>query len=144
MKLEEIQAEWDIDSNIDKTNLGNEAIAIPRLQSKYYKIYVREILQLKAMEESLNILKLDKWEFLTMGPTEETHAKGWRLPPQGNVLKQEVAQYLEADKDLISEKLKIAKQREKVAFLKHIIDSLNGRTWNIRAAIDFLKFQSGG
>ena len=144
MKLEEIQAEWEKDAFIDKTQLGNEAIRIPQLQSKYYKIYIREALQLKAMEEQLNILFLEKREFFTMGPTEETHAKGWKLPPQGMVIKQEVQFYLDADKDLISEKLKIAKQREKVNFVKHIIDSLNGRSWNIRAAIDFLKFQSGG
>lgn len=144
MKLEDIQAEWDIDSQIDRTQLGNESIKIPSLQAKYYKWYVREALQLKAMEEQFNILKLEKWEFLTMGPTKESHEKGWRQPPQGDILKSEVTQYLDADKDMISEKLKIAKQKEKVNFLKHIIDSLNGRSWNIRAAIDFEKFRAGG
>lgn len=144
MKLEDIQTEWESDSVIDKTQLGNEAIAIPRLQSKYYKIYIREVLQLKAMEEQLNILFLEKREFLTQGHTPETHEKGWKLPPHGEIMKGEVQFYLDADRDLIAEKLRIAKQKEKVLFVKHIIDSLNGRSWNIRAAIDFLKFQSGG
>lgn len=144
MKLEEIQSEWDTDSQIDRTQLGNEAIKIPSLQAKYYKIYVREVLQLKAMEESLSILKLEKWEFFTQGPTRETHAKGWEPIPKGQILKADVERYMDADKDLIAEKLKIAKQKEKVNFLKHIIDSLNGRSWNIRAAIDFEKFRAGG
>src|SRR6476646_7088933 len=102
MKLEDIQAEWDIDSEIDRTQLGNEAIKVPKLQGKYYKIYVREALQQKAMEEQFNILKLEKWEFYTQGPTPETHERGWKLPPQGEILKQEVGMYLDADKDLIA------------------------------------------
>jgi hypothetical protein len=143
MRLEEIQAEWDVDCEIDKTQLGNEAIAISRLQSKYLKIMTREILQLKAMEENLKILRLDKWEFLTQGPTPET-PPDWRLPPKGGVLKTEVSMYLDADRDIIAENLKIVKQREKANFVKSIIDSLNGRSWNIRAAIDWEKFRAGG
>lgn len=144
MKLEDIQAEWDIDSQIDRTQLGNEAIKIPSLQSKYYKWYIREALQLKALEEQFNILKLEKWEFYWQGPTQEQINKGWKLPPKGEILKSEVNQYLDADQDLIAEKLRIAKQREKVKFLEHIIDGLKQRSWNLRSAIDFEKFRAGG
>lgn len=144
MTLEEVQSLWDVDSKIDRTDLGNEAIKIPSLQAKYYKIYVREVLQLRGMEEFFSQFKLDKWEFLTQGPTEETHSKGWKLPPHGMVLKADIERYMDADGDLISQKLKLARQKEKVNFLKHIIDGLNGRSWNIRAAIDFEKFRAGG
>lgn len=144
MKLEEIEELWDVDSLIDKTQLGNEAIKISSLQGKYYKIYVREALQLKGMEEALALLRFEKWEFLIQGPTQETQEKGWRLPPGGQILKTDVERYLQSDKDIIKENLKVAKQKEKVLFVKHIIDTLNGRSWNIRAAIDFERFRNGG
>jgi hypothetical protein len=144
MKLEDIEAEWAIDSIIDRTQLGNEAVKITSLQAKYYKWYVREVLQLKAMEENLNIFKLELWEHLTQGPTEESFKRGWKVLPKGNVLKADVDRYMDGDASFISEKLKVAKQKEKANFLKHIIDSLNGRSWNIRAAIDFEKFRAGG
>ncbi len=143
MKLEEIEAEWEIDAKIDKTQLSNEALKISSLQGKYYKWYVREILQLKGLDEAINILKLEKWEFYTQGPTKETEARGWKFPG-AVILKAEVDRYMQADPDIIKANLNAAKQKEKVNFLKHIIDSLNGRSWNIRAAIDFEKFRAGG
>ena len=51
--------------------------------------------------------------------------------------------YLEGDSDIIqlSEKLDYIKQ--KVDFLESIIKSLNTRGYNLRSAIDFLRFTMG-
>ena len=80
MTLAELPAEWDKDCQIDRTELGQEAIKIPQLHSKYYKIYSISRLQLRKLEADFKTLKLEKYEFYTMGPTEETQAKGWALP----------------------------------------------------------------
>jgi len=114
MKLEDIFAEWEQDSRIDRSELGNEALNIPKLHHKYFKIFTNERLVLRKYEAELKQLKLAKNEFFTMGPTEETHAKGWKLPPQGKILRSDVNHYVEADQEVIDMTLRIGIQQEKI------------------------------
>lgn len=143
MKLEEIHDLWESDSKIDKTVLAGESLKIPQLHHKYYKIYSNERLVLKKLNSEYKQLKLAKFEFLTQGPNEETDEKGWELPAMGRVLKADVQNYIEADKDIINLSLKIGLQEEKVEFLESIIRSLNSRGYNIHTALEFIKFTSG-
>jgi hypothetical protein len=143
MTIEELQAEWDKDTQIDRTELGQEAIKIPQLHSKYYKIYSTSRLQLRKWESEFKVLKLEKYEFYTMGPTEDTEEKGWKLPPRGAILKAEVNNYIDADPDIIKASLKIGLQQEKIQFLEDIIKSLVNRGFQIQAAISWEKFKVG-
>lgn len=143
MTIEELQAEWDKDTQIDRTELGQEAIKIPQLHSKYYKIYSTSRLQLRKWESEFKVLKLEKYEFYTMGPTEDTEEKGWKLPPRGAILKAEVNNYIDADPDIIKASLKIGLQQEKIQFLEDIIKSLVNRGFQIKSAIDWEKFKVG-
>ncbi len=144
MKLEDIQTLWDEDTQIDRINLSNEVLKIASLHAKYYRIYVQESLQLKKLESDYKILKLEKYEFYTQGPSEETHKKGWKLPPCGKILKTEVQNYIEADKDLIALLLKISIQKEKADFVKAILSSLSERGYALNSAIKFEIFKAGG
>lgn len=143
MKIEQIIELWNEDTDIDKTELSDEALKIPKLHSKYYQILVHERLLLRKYEADFKILKLEKFEFYSQGPNEETKKKGWRLPPKGLILKAEVPTYLEADQDLIDLSLRIGMQNEKVAFLDSIIKSIMNRGYIVRSAIDFIKFTNG-
>ena len=91
----------------------------------------------------MKILKLDKYEFLTQGPNEETRDKGWRLPPKGMVLKSDIPMYMEADKDVVELGLKIGLQQEKIDFLESIIKTIINRNFVIRNGIDWQKFTMG-
>jgi hypothetical protein len=142
MKIEEILESWKEDSNIDRTELGDEALRIPKLHHKYYQMYIHERLNLRSLEAEMKQLKLDKYEFYTQGPNELT-PKEWKLPPKGMILKADIPMYLEADQELIRLSLKIGLQQEKLELLESIIKSLGNRGYNIKAAIDFLKFTSG-
>lgn len=143
MKIEAIHDLWQEDSQIDRTELGEEECKIPQLHHKYFKIFSNERLLLRKLTADLKQLKLAKWEFYTMGPTEDSVSKGWELPPQGKILRADAGQYVEADRDIIDLSLKIGLQEEKIELLESIIKSLNNRGYNIRAAIDYLKFTSG-
>jgi hypothetical protein len=143
MTLEELHTEWEIDSQIDRTELGIEALKIAQLHSKYYKVYSTSRLQLRKLEADFKILKLEKYEFYTMGPTEETHEKGWKLPARGAILKAEVNNYIDADPDIIKASLKIGLFQEKIQFLEDIIKSLVNRGFNIKAAVEWEKFKVG-
>jgi len=143
MKLEDIQTFWEKDSQVDRTELGEEALKIPQLHSKYFKIYSQERLTLRKLEADMKQLKLSKYEFYTQGPTKETQDLGWQLPPIGKILKSDVNSYIEGDKDIINLSLKIGMQQEKVDFVDSIIRSLNNRGYNIKAAIDWERFKVG-
>ena len=143
MKLEEITSLWEQDSKIDKTELAEESLKIPQLHHKYYKIYSNEKLILRKLNTEYKQLRLEKYEFYTQGPNEETDEKGWKLPASGRILKADVLQYIEADTDLINLSLKIGIQEEKIEFLESIIKTLNNRGYNIHTALEFIKFMNG-
>lgn len=143
MKFEDIFEEWKKDSDIDRTDLGNESLKIPKLHHKYYTILVAERSALKKLEHQMKQLKLDKYEFYSQGHTEETRKLGWQLPPRGIILKADIPMYMEADRDIIELSLKIGIQQEKVEFLESIIDGLKTRNFLIKNCIDFMKFSMG-
>lgn len=144
MKLESILLEWDKDSIIDKTNLSEESLKIPHLHSKYLRIFSNESLMLHKMKQDIKKLRLEKYEFYTQGPTKETQEKGWQLPAQGRILKNEVQQYIDVDDDITSTTLKMSIQSEKVKALEMIINQINNRSFIIKDAIAWQQFINGG
>jgi hypothetical protein len=143
MTLDEILDEWRKDSDIDRTELGEESLRTPQLHAKYYRLFSTERLKLRKMEADLKQLKLDKYEFYTQGPNEDTPTT-WKLPPRGMVIKSDVQMYMESDRDIIDRLLKIDYQREKVEALESFVRTLTTRGYAIKNAIDFLRFTSGG
>lgn len=143
MKIDDIFGLWKVDSVIDRLELGNEAIKIPQLHHKYFKIYTNERLVLRKYEASMKSLKLSKYEFYTQGPTKETMELGWELPASGKILRADANNYIEADPDIINLSLKIGIQHEKVELLDSIIKSLSQRGYNLSAAINWEKFKMG-
>jgi hypothetical protein len=143
MTIDEILENWQKDSQIDKTELGEEALNIPKLHHKYYQIFVKEKMILRKKESDMRQLKLDKYEFLTQGPNEETKNKGWKLPPKGMILKGDIPMYLDADQDVVDLSLKIGYQQEKLELLDSIIKSIMNRNFIIRNAIEWQKFTMG-
>ena len=142
MKLEEIETVWEQDAKIDRTDLDNESLKIPMLHSKYYKIYLREKVQLKAEDQDYKIFFKLKHEYYTGKLSkEDLDEYGWQ--PFQFVLKNDLQVYIDADKDVAERLLKLQVQREKVDLLESIIKTLNGRGFLIKNAIDFIRFTSG-
>jgi hypothetical protein len=142
MKLEKIFEEWKVDSEMDRTELGEESLKIPKLHHKYFQVYSSEKLLLKKYEMDMKRLKLDKHEFYTQGPNEHTPPE-WKLPAKGLILKADIPMYMEADEDIISLNLKIGLQMEKIELLESIIKNLTNRGYLIKNAIDWSRFTSG-
>lgn len=144
MTLDELLENWKADAEIDRTGLGNEAIKIPQLHSKYFKFYSTERLALRKLEEDAKVLKKQKYEWFNGSMDyEDLNDLGWSPNPL-KLLRADIPQYIDADKDIVSLNLKIAYQKEKVDFLDSAIRSLNTRGYNLRAAIDWEKFKMGG
>ena len=143
MKIEDILEQWKEDSQIDRTELGDAALIIPKLHHKYYQIYIAEKILLRSQEADMKKIKLEKYEFFTQGHTDQSRNLGWELPARGMILKADIPMYMDADKELIKLSLKIGIQQEKIELLESIIKSLTNRGYQIKSAIDWAKFTMG-
>lgn len=143
MHIDQITALWEADCKIDVTEVGQAAVDIAKLHNKYLKILSNERLALKKCEADMKQLKLEKYEFYTQGPNEETQAKGWKLPAKGLILKADIPMYIDADQDIINLSLKIGLQQEKVEVLDSILRTIMNRSYHINAFIEWEKFKNG-
>lgn len=143
MKLESIFELWEQDSKVKREILDEESLNISSLHYKYHKIFTNERLVLRDLEVKLKVLRLEKFEFYTQGPTKETVEKGWILPPVGKILKADANNYVDTDPDVISISLRIGVQLEKISLLESIIKTVTNRGFQIKTAVDWIKFTSG-
>ena len=143
MKLEEIQELWNRDRDIDITDLGVESVRIPQIHDKYLKIYIDERIRLKGLQFDLNKLVKLKTDYYAGNLTEEELEKlGWEQFLT-RLIKTEITKYLEADEDIIKMKKNILLMEEKIHYLDSIIKMVSNRGFQIKSAIDWIKYKDG-
>jgi hypothetical protein len=144
MTLDEIQDMWERDSQLDRTELGEESLRIPQLHSKYYKLFSTERLSLRKQESDYKAMYKEKMEYYNGTLDEETlRARKWDPNPL-KILRSDLGVYMDADEDLRYASLKVEFQKEKVEFIEAIIKSLPTRGFQIKNAIDWERFRMGG
>ena len=143
MKLEDIQELWRKDSEIDYTELGTESIRIPLIHDKYLKIFIDERIRLKGVEFELSKIVRIKTEYYSGKMSqEELERHGWEQY-LGRLLKNEIANYIESDDDVIKLKQQLVILQEKITYLDSVIKMINNRGFQIKNALDWLKFSHG-
>jgi len=143
MTLDELFDLWTKDCEIDRTELGQEALKISKLHSKYFKLYSTERLTLRKLEQDLKVLKRQSYEYFNGTlDHDEMLDLGWDPNPL-KILRADVPSYVDSSKDIIDLTLKIAYQQEKVDFVENCVRSINARGYNLKAAIDWEKFKVG-
>ena len=143
MKLEEIQELWNRDREIDISELATESIRIPQIHDKYLKIYVDEKIKLRKLK--LNLAKISKMKldyYSGRMSQEELDRLEWQ-PFLVKVLKGEVNSYVESDDDIIKLKETIALMEEKINYIDSVIRMINNRGFQIKSAIDWIKYKDG-
>ena len=143
MKLEEIQELWNRDREIDISELATESIRIPQIHDKYLKIYVDEKIELRKLQ--LNLAKISKMKsdyYSGRMSQEELDRLEWQ-PFLVKVLKGEVNSYVESDDDIIKLKETIALMEEKINYIDSVIRMINNRGFQIKSAIDWIKYKDG-
>lgn len=143
MKIDAIELLWQEDSVIDRKDLGAEALKIPMLHSKWYKIYMEEKLllsQIKAKIEEFEIV-LESYFLKTMTVEE---LKLYNLTySDKKILRQDVSKNIATYPEMIELKLKCAVQIEKCEFIKDILKMIHGRSFILKDAIEWCKFTAG-
>ncbi len=139
--LEMIQKMWEEDSNIDLDNLHTESINIPKLHAKYYEIYNNIVLLKKKAEQQRKNTRHERYEYFTGKADPEVYTKN---PfPKKIRDKDTLQKYLDADESLSSVSLKIDYYDTILNYLESILRVIHNRTYQIKNAVEFMKFQAG-
>tara|TARA_B100001094_G_scaffold211476_1_gene205436 strand:- start:847 stop:1278 length:432 start_codon:yes stop_codon:yes gene_type:complete len=141
MDLDKIQEMWQKDSIIDPDNLHNESLKIPQLHSKYYTIYNTLTLLREKARDSYRKVKLERYNYYTGKAPAEVYE---REPFDYKVREKDAIQrHLDADEKLTTIDLKIRYYDVQLKFLEEIIKTVANRTFQIKNAIEWQKFQAG-
>jgi len=141
MNLDQIQEMWEKDSQIDPDNLHDESLKVPQLHSKYYTLYNTITLLREKARGTYNRIKLERYNYYTGKATAEVYAE--EPFPYKVIYKEALQRYMYADEKLNTIDLKIRYYDVMLKFLEEIIKTVSNRTFQIKNAIDWHKFQSG-
>jgi hypothetical protein len=144
LTLDEIFEMWDDDCKVDPTDLGNAALDISKLHNRYLRLLSMENRELRKLESRYRQLYNLKMEYYqgNLNGTEDLVKLGWE-PWKKVTLKADCQRVVEADRDVIRLTEAIGEQREKTQVLTSILKEVMSRSWNVRAAIDVMKFNAG-
>ena len=141
MNLEQIQEMWEKDSKIDPDNLHDESLKIPQLHSKYYTLYNTITLLRERAREQYSKVKLERYNYYTGKATAEVYAE--EPFPYKVREKDAIQRHLDADDKMNKVDMKIKYYDIMLKFLEEIIRNISGRTYQIKNAIEWNKFQAG-
>lgn len=139
--LEVIQKMWEEDAKIDMDNLHTESLNIPILHAKYFDLYNTIILLKKKAEQQKKNVRHERYEYFTGKADPEVYIDN---PfPQKIRDKDTLQKYLDADEKLSQVCLKIDYYETILNYLESILKVIQNRTYQIKNAIEFIKFQAG-
>ena len=139
--LESIQEMWKKDSHINMDNLHDGSIKVSSLHAKYFEIYNTVILLKKKAEQTRKNVRHERYEYFTGKADPEVYVES---PFPKKVRDKDTLQkYLDADDKLSQISLKVEYYDVTLNYLESILKVIQNRTYQIKNAIDFLKFQAG-
>ena len=141
MNLEQIQEMWEKDSHIDPDNLHDESLKIPQLHSKYYTLYNTITLLRERAREQYSKVRLERYNYYTGKASAEVYAE--EPFPYKVREKDAIQRHLEADDKMNKVDMKIKYYDIMLKFLEEVIRAVSNRTYQIKNAIEWNKFQAG-
>ena len=141
LDLDMIQKMWEKDSNIDLDNLHTESINIPKLHAKYFEIYNNIVLLKKKAEQQRKNTRHERYEYFSGKADPQVYVTN---PfPKKIRDKDTMQKYLDSDESLSSVSLKIDYYDTILNYLESILRVIQNRTYQIKNAVEFMKFQAG-
>jgi len=141
LDLETIQKMWEQDSKIDVDNLHTESLNIPTLHAKYFEIYNNIILLKKKAEQQKKNIRHERYEYFSGKADPDVYVDN---PFPKKIRDKETLQkYLDADEKLSSVSLKVEYYDTMLNYLESILKVIQNRTYQIKNAIEFIRFTAG-
>ena len=114
---------------------------IPQLHAKYYTIYNTITLLRERAKESYSRIRLERYNFYTGKAPAEVYAE--EPFPYKVREKDAIQRHLEADERLNKIDMKVKYYDATLKFLEEIIKNISNRSFQIKNAIEWNKFQAG-
>jgi hypothetical protein len=139
--LETIQKMWETDSKMDIDNLHTDSLNIPILHGKYHELYNNILLLRKKAEQQRKNIRHERYEYFSGKADPEVYIEN---PfPKKIRDKDTMQKYMDADTKLSGVSLKIEYYSVMLDYLESILKQITQRNYQIKNAIDFMKFNSG-
>tara|TARA_R100000005_G_C4937231_1_gene163467 strand:+ start:210 stop:638 length:429 start_codon:yes stop_codon:yes gene_type:complete len=141
MNLETIQEMWKVDSKLDDDLHDNDSIAIPQLHMKYMEFHNTYSLMKKQRELEMKRLIKEKWLYYKgKAPSSVYKEMPFDLKLTS---KEEISMFIEADDDITKLQYKIDYIEQVLFFLDSVLRMINSRTYHIKNAIEWKRFNAG-
>ena len=132
---------WKTDSKLDEDQHDNDSLAIPQLHMKYMEFYNKFSLMKKEREIEMKRLIKEKWLYYKGKASSKVYKE---LPFDLKLTtKEEISMFIEADEEVQKLQYKIEYIDQVVYYLDSIMRQINSRTYHIKNAIEWKRFQSG-
>jgi hypothetical protein len=139
--LETIQKMWETDSKMDIDNLHTDSLNIPILHGKYHELYNNILLLRKKAEQQRKNIRHERYEYFSGKADPEVYIEN---PfPKKIRDKDTMQKYMDADTKLSGVSLKLEYYDVMLQYLESILKQITNRTYQIKNAIEFMKFNSG-
>ena len=126
---------------IDIDNLHTESLNIPILHSKYFELFnTINLLKTKAEKQKKKI-RHEKYEYFTGKADPEVYVEN---PFPKKIRDKETLQgYLDSDDKLNQISLKVEYYEIMLEYIRSILKQISERNWQIRNAIEYMRFSAG-
>ena len=141
LNLEAIQEMWEKDAKIDRDNLHEESLNIPSLHAKYFELYNTIFLLRKKAEQQRKNIRHERYEYFSGKADPEVYVDNPFCKKIRD--KDTMTKYLDADEKLSNASLKIDYYDTMLVYLESILKVIQNRTYQIKNAIEFMRFNSG-
>ena len=139
--LDTIQEMWEKDAKIARDNLHDESLNIPSLHAKYFQIYNTIFLLRKKAEQQRKNIRHERYEYFSGKADPDVYIQN---PfPKKIRDKDTMTKYLDADEKLSNASLKIEYYDTMLTYLESILKVIQNRTYQIKNAIEFMRFNAG-
>ena len=139
--LDKLQEMWEKDSKIDMDNLHIESTSIPTLHAKYFELYNTIFLMRKKAEQQRKNIRHERYEYFSGEADRDVYVEN---PFPKKIRDKETMQkYLDADEKLSGVSLKIEYYDVMLKYIEEILKQISNRTYQIKNAIEFMRFSSG-
>ena len=139
--LDKLQEMWEKDSKINPDELHTESLNIPSLHAKYFELYNTIFLLRKKAEQQRKNIRHERYEYFSGKADPQVYVEN----PFGKKIrdKDTMTKYLDADEKLSTSNLKIDYYDTMLVYIESILKVIQNRTFQIKNAIEYMRFQSG-
>ena len=134
--LEDLQEQWSKDCIFDELDLGSESLKVPSLHQKYHVYYNKYKLLIEDEKCKLKTLWKSKWMYYN-GKGPDINGEYF----DHKILKGDINTFLESDKDIQRQQLKITYFETCINYIEAILKMINSRGFQVKNAIDAKRFE---